>query len=119
MKKLIMVLSLVLLAGCATTRGITSQLEIGMTKEEVLKKCGQPYKISASKSKAKNGEDVLVTAFVYKVDWWDQMDYSRPENFLEICFVNGKITQWGTGYGWKTVADYEGTKKYDIEIRNR
>ena len=63
MRKAIALLVLVLLiSGCATTSSITPKLSLGMTKQEILAKCGQPFQAGA----VKGSDGKTYESFMYK-----------------------------------------------------
>ena len=102
-----------LLSACATTSQITPKLSLGMTKQEVLKNCGRPYKTGAT-TNSQTGE--IIEALTYR-EYIDAPGFRIAEPdiiFVNIYFKNGKVVQYGEGMDWKTFADYEGERKIKV-----
>jgi hypothetical protein len=96
MKKFVYCCVIALLAaGCATTESsrITSKLSLGMTREEVLKTCGQPYASGAAFDPDTGASKEYL---VYKETIYPG-DYFRPYEALmtNVFIVGGKVVQYG------------------------
>lgn len=80
-------LTLLLLAGCATTMSKAMHLDEDMTRDQVRAKLGYPKALS--KITKANGEQ------------WESWDYPQSSfNPLDaydtrVIFVNGKLREWG------------------------
>jgi outer membrane protein assembly factor BamE (lipoprotein component of BamABCDE complex) len=64
--------ALLFMISCKTTTTLTSKLTLGMTKEQVIAKCGRPYKTSAKYDKEMNLQEILY----YKEKTWDDGGFS-------------------------------------------
>lgn len=95
MKKLIYLFVMaILVSGCATTSSITPQLQLGTTKDEVLKKCGQPIQVSATKDK----DGKVMETFMYRETLYGNIIAPRAETTVLITYVNfedGKVVYFG------------------------
>ncbi|MFH1698792.1 MAG: hypothetical protein ABH882_07020 [Candidatus Omnitrophota bacterium] len=110
MKKLIYLFVLAMLvSGCAAFANsrMTPKLSLGMTKQDVLKIGGQPYKAAATIDK-KTGEPTEVLTFREYI--------CCPADYLYVVthFKEGKLVQFGDRSDWMTAADYEGERKIKI-----
>lgn len=112
-KHIILLIAILILAGCATTSQVTSRISLGMTKQEVIKLCGQPYKFGATiDTDGEPIEAITYREYIYS----NSLGYATPPppTFTNIYFKNGKVVQYGSGNDWKTFADYEGERKVKI-----
>jgi hypothetical protein len=91
MKKLfcIALLGLLLVASCKTTTVLSTRASLGMTKEQVIKQCGKPYKTSAKYDKEENLQEILY----YKEKTWDDGGWSWSTTVTNHMFVfkNNKL----------------------------
>jgi len=96
MRKIILaIISLtIILHGCATTSRITPKLSLGMTKQEVLRKCGNPLQSGALKRE--NGK--MVETFIYK----EKIFFTEETSILRgnplntyVYFEDGKVVYFG------------------------
>lgn len=100
---------------CATASRITPKLYIGMTKEDVIKACGRPYKAGARYNPE---TDETIEAISYRESFYETPigNWVNPpkESIVHIYFKDRKIIQYGAGLDWTTKADYEGERKIKI-----
>ena len=102
MKKLPVALLLVgiLTSGCATTSlGVkSSQLNVGMSKDQVQAVLGAPRRTSVS-------GDGLESWYYWKVGMFtplpDQEIFASSENRLGVTFKNDRVVSWGDQYDWQ------------------
>ena len=90
MKKLICFLILVMLvSGCgATTSKLTPKLALGMTKQEVLAKCGTPRQLGAMQTK----DGQVIENFIYEEGrFWNIHGLINTY----IYFIDGKVVCYG------------------------
>ena len=104
MKKLVIIITLaVILSGCgeAQNRKNLNQLEVGMTKVQVLEIMGEPYRREAQG----NNEWLLYPTTFYGL-------LSEPSDFhlTPMLIKDGKLEGWGENY-WTTKE-----QKFDIKI---
>ena len=95
----ILILGLVLI-GCATS-GVINSVNIGMTKDEVIKVMGNPVSVSA-----KDGTEYLN----YKLSETDDdafMGFTRP---YYVRLINGKVDSYGRS------GDFDSTQKPTLKI---
>jgi len=71
------------LIGCKTTTVLSNKVELGMSKDEVIAKCGNPYKRSAQYDKANNLQEILY----YKEKTWDDAGFSWSTTVANHMFV--------------------------------
>lgn len=125
--KLFLIIGLCIsLVGCATTRRL-QQISLGMTKDEVVTKIGNPTVVRGCITN-KHGQVVEVWEYNLRVK---QVGVGEVvgKTFLAICtlgislaishprergaekrdywlyFINDKLVQWGQAGDWKTEAD--------------
>ncbi|TAH33128.1 MAG: DUF3192 domain-containing protein [Alphaproteobacteria bacterium] len=67
-------------------RAKLNELEIGMTKEQVLRVMGKPYK------RELYGKSEY---FIYETDHWATVDQDK---YTPIYLENGKVRGWGSSY---------------------
>ena len=72
-----------LMTSCKTTTVLSSRATLGMTKEQVIAKCGKPYKTSAKYDKEKNLQDILF----YKEKTWDDGGWSWSTTVANHLFI--------------------------------
>ena len=94
MKNLILTTFIVFIASlfltsCKTTTTLSSKVSLGMTKEEIISKCGKPFKTSAKYDKAENLQEILF----YKEKTWDDGGWSWSTTVTNHMFVfkNNKL----------------------------
>lgn len=96
MKKLIYFLGVVMLiCGCATTSAVTPKLSLGMTKQEVLAKCGNPTQSGAIKDK----EGRTLESFMYRETLYEMplpMGGYAPPAITYVYFIDGKVIYFGS-----------------------
>lgn len=82
-------LFLMLVTSCKTTTILSSRVSLGMTKEQVIEKCGSPYKQSAKYDKEENLQEILY----YKEKTWDDGGWSWSTTVTNHIFVfkNNKL----------------------------
>ena len=73
-------------SGCATTYSFTSKLSLGMTKQEVLAKCGNPFQAGAVKGNDGRTYETLTYKFY---------DMFTGEITTYVFFTDGKIVYYG------------------------
>ena len=96
MRKFFGLLGCVLCVGCATVSGIAPKLSIGMTKEEVLKQCGQPYTMAATIDKS-TGRPLEALAYRERVKQTTDglFNPGSGEIITNIFLIDGKVIQYG------------------------
>lgn len=72
-----------LITSCATTAVLSSKVSLGMSKEQVIDKCGEPFKLSAKYDKAENLQEILY----YKEKTWDDGGWSWSTTVTNHIFV--------------------------------
>ena len=94
MKKLICLLVLVMiLSGCATVSSISPKLSLGMSKQEVLEKCGRPFQAGVIPN---NNKEVL-ERFTYKEIETLMFFGGRPKStYTYVYFADGKVIYYGS-----------------------
>jgi len=100
MKYLITLILGLALAGCATS-GKINALNIGMTKDEVIKVMGKPVSISA-----KGGTEYLN----YKLSETDDDAFRGWTSPYYVRVINGKVDSYGR------TGDFDSTKKPTVKI---
>lgn len=95
MEKIIGLLILaVLINGCVTTSSITPNLAIGMTKQEVIAKCGKPMQAGAVKDK----DGRILESFMYR-EILSQgtlgLGGYAPPVITYVYFADGKVVYYG------------------------
>ena len=85
MKKVLIVLvTILLLTGCfATKTTLSRKVELGMTKEQVINICGEPYKQAARYDAEQNLQEV----YYYKEKTWDDGGWSWSTTVTNHIFV--------------------------------
>lgn len=79
---LVFVIGLFLIS-CKTKAVLSSSVTLGMTKDQVIAKCGPPYKTSANYDKEKNLQEILF----YKEKTWDDGGWSWSTTTVNNIFV--------------------------------
>jgi|GEM_PF-3638295 len=90
MKKIPLIFLCALLSGCATVSRVSPQLNLGMTKEEVLKKCGTPRQAGAMK----DGNLRIIETFKYTEFPFFHSAATEPITTY-IYFSEGKVIYYG------------------------
>lgn len=115
MKKLIYLLVLMIISGCAgspiRTWGQATKhtkamvkLKLNMTPEDVIKLMGNPDKTEMYRGK--NGEPILV--YLYITEGMDTFSRRWSEaNYTPLVFENNKLAGWGWNYLNGTAQKYE------------
>jgi hypothetical protein len=77
------------LTSCKTTTTLSNKVSLGMTKEQVIANCGNPYKKSAKYDKEQNLQEILF----YKEKTWDDGGWSWSTTVTNHIFVfkNNKL----------------------------
>jgi len=116
MKKIICLLALVLLvSGCASssvmpwgiekTRNNLANLELGMSKQEVINIMGMPYNREAYST-----PDGPLDFLIYLTKYTDSGSIPDSDT-TPICLLNGKVVGWGRNF-------YEQQKqRYELVIK--
>lgn len=86
MLKRIAMLAALAATGCVTGDRVRSDVDIGMTKAEVIKALGRPDGVRS----AGNSEVLQYTNRIISGWSWDRADYA-------IVLVDGIVTEYGTG----------------------
>jgi hypothetical protein len=89
MKKLLFIILCLVLIAYATTSPVTPKLASGMTKKEVITKCGKPAQTGEIKDK--NGR--TLESFIYK-----ETSIFDPENpvITYVYFADDKVIYFGS-----------------------
>ena len=74
---------LAIITSCKTTTVLSSRVSLGMSKEQVIEKCGKPYKQSAKYDKEENLQEILY----YKEKTWDDGGWSWSTTVTNHMFV--------------------------------
>jgi hypothetical protein len=87
--KVMCVLVLFTFVACKTTTTLSSKVSLGMTKKEVIQKCGKPYKQTAKYDTEKNLQEILF----YKEKTWDDAGWSWSTTVANhmLVFKNGVL----------------------------
>jgi hypothetical protein len=105
MKRLIIALMAVLLiAGCASRATSMNRLELGMTKQQVIKTLGTPHSTSAP------GEGVEVMQYRFAADAMASAYWVYSNYF--VMLKNGAVVKYGKGTGQNLGVDLD-VKKTD------
>ncbi|MDP8261915.1 MAG: DUF2845 domain-containing protein [Candidatus Ancaeobacter aquaticus] len=94
MKRLICLIAVIIMvSGCATTSRVTPKLSLGMTKEEVLSKCGNPVQ-----SGAVQGQDgKALESFMYRESLYSEVTgYKLVPTITYVYFVDNKVIYYGS-----------------------
>lgn len=92
MKKIIYLLVIAaLLIGCATVSRVTPRLSLGMTKKEVLAKCGRPYQSSA----VEGYDGKIYETFTYKETLRETFMGDQTPVYTYVHFVDDKVVYYG------------------------
>ena len=92
---------LTILFGFTTTSEIAQDIDLGMTKQEVLGKGGKPFSRNAYKDSAGND----IEEWSYKETVWDHGGWSWDRTIVKttVVFENNKVKSFGnTGERYKT-----------------
>lgn len=86
---IIVVSILLFFCACKTQTTLSQKVTLGMTKEQVVKICGKPYKTSAKYDKEENLQEV----YYYKEKTWDDGGWSWSTTVTNHIFVfkNNKL----------------------------
>ncbi len=113
MRKILVVSLCFCLIGCATwpsgiskTRDKLLEIEIGMSKNEVITIMGRPYKREAYTI----SEGATMEFLIYLTEY----TYSGripDEDTTPICFLNGEVNGWGRNFY------HQQKKQYEIEVK--
>ena|SRR3989338_10264393 len=93
--------------GCATTSARINNLNLGMSKSEVIKIMGSP-----NATKAKDNTEILEYFLHPANNYWTSITYPEP---YWIFIVDGKVSQYGKAgdFGTSMPAD---RREYNINI---
>lgn len=109
MKKLIYFLILgMLISGCAATSSRLNNLSLGMTKQEVIKKIGNP-----SSTKASEGVEVLE----YMLYPCGGLSVCNDEPYW-VTLRDNKVVQFGKAGDFGTAMPSD-RRQYDITVHNK
>ena len=116
MKRLLVVLLCLALAGCATTplgmirrnmtRGKLNQLELGMDKQQAVALLGNPYR-----TETLQGKDKIFLVYYYWTDIKQTDGAITDDELTPLVFDNDQLIGWG----WSFLQD--NAQKYEIRIR--
>lgn len=68
----IIIISIMILSSCKTTTTLGSKVSLGMTKQQIIETCGNPYKTSQKYDSSDN----LIEVLFYKEKTWDDGGWS-------------------------------------------
>jgi uncharacterized protein YceK len=93
MKNLVYILMLaILLSGCATVSSVSPKLSLGMSKQEVLAKCGRPTQIGA----VQGADGRTFETFTYREMLSESfVGGSQTPFYTYVYFVDGKVIYYG------------------------
>jgi len=83
MKKIFLILTIFLVSCFQRTGQLSSKVDLGMTKEQIVKKCGPPMKRSLHVDDHGNKIEVLY----YKETTWDDGGWSWNRTILNNMFI--------------------------------
>jgi hypothetical protein len=105
-----------LITGCATTpfgiigremtRGKINKLEMGMSRQEVTKLLGKPYR-----TETLQGADKVLLVYLYWTDIKSADGAITDDELTPLVFDNNKLIGWG----WSFLEDNK--NKYEIRVR--
>ena len=80
---------IIFITSCATQTTLSNKVSLGMTKEQVIKTAGKPFKRSAKYDKDENLQEILY----YKEKTWDDGGWSWSTTTTNHLFVfkNNKL----------------------------
>lgn len=104
MKRLFALLLCLGLCGCATTSSVTPNLSLGMTKQEVIAKCGNPTQAGAIQGK----DGKAYETFMYREEGLITARDSIITTY--VYFADGKVIYYGGNPNMPT-EETEGQKK--------
>jgi hypothetical protein len=93
--------------GIQKTRGNLNNLEVGMTKDQVIAVMGRPHTREVFPDETGHSVEVLI----YITEYTDAGSIPDSDK-TPICLRDGKVTGWGRNF-------YDRTQKHDITIRQR
>ena len=99
--KVVFIGLLMILSSCATTSMVSQDIELGMTKHEVLSKAGKPF----SKNVYKDSTGNVIDEWSYKETTWDDGGWSWDKTIVNtiVIFENNKVRSFGNaGERFKT-----------------
>jgi hypothetical protein len=99
-------MTIFILDGCATT-GQFINLELGMSKKEVLSTIGEP---ELARGSIRNNYDQLIEVWEY---YRFVSNWSPDKKRMWVYFCDGKLSQWGEAGDWGREAD----RIYEIRFR--
>jgi hypothetical protein len=108
---MVSLISLSLLSGCATSSRRLNTLSLGMSKQEVIKKLGQP---TAFRGAFKDEANRNVEAYEYVLCKPGSDGIIGWDTSYILYFSEGKLSKWGEPNDWTTAADREGERKIKI-----
>ena len=90
-----MVVTMILVEGCATTSRVTQNVSLGMTTQEVLAVAGKPF----SKNIAKDAAGNAVEEWFYRETTWDDAGWSWDRTIVNsvVTFKNGRVESFSQG----------------------
>ena len=99
----------VVFTACASTELTLGQLHVGMSRDEVLERMGQPYVVQGS-IKNRDGQAVEVWEYWLK---HNILDDDQTANLYWVYVVDNRLAQWGRAGDWQREAD----RIYEMRFR--
>lgn len=100
---LTIIISSFIFISCSSSEQTLRQLHIGMSKDEVIDKMGNPYVVRGSMQN-KDGDIVEVWEYWLKHDAILAQD--EQANLYWIYIVNDRLAQWGRAGDWDVEKDH-------------
>lgn len=124
MKKYLLLLLILSISGCATTRipsvasKYESKLSLGLTKNEVKTRLGEPTRISSHlKFDKENEEYYEVSHWIYFFSTFWKWPHTTEQ--LYITFTDNKVIGWGPSPGLTPGLTTKADVKKEIIIKER
>jgi hypothetical protein len=111
MKKPILILIFLILAGCAPRATILSRISLDLTKAEVIQKLGEPQSVRGA---LKNENGQVLEVWEYRLHRYAGAieGLSPYYDLYWLYFINDKLVRWGKAGDWEQF-----DKKIDIRVR--
>jgi len=93
--------------GIDKTRERLNDLELGMSKQDVVRLMGRPYSREVF-----TGRDGETLDFLFYITQYTSSGPIPDSDKTPLCFREGKLVGWGRNF-------YDRTEKYDVTIRQR
>lgn len=93
-RTIFLLITILFLSGCATTSVVAPKLRLGMTKEEVLKACGNPTQSGAIQDK----DGKVLESFMYREALYGGalgLGGYAPPVVTYVYFADGKVVYYG------------------------